>query len=652
MYYYYRNRKAIRRCFVIKAESLQKTNYIYQNIYRDNSILTGESLDVVPTNGDFKEVAAKLQSIENIEKLFKQSNFIQNNKEGREALDNFISRIQNLPADANIINELVASGISLDKIDLSMLAEAVKISDDYRKIAPKEDWGVFSDKTLKAINKNLDIIEPSKSLGEGAILNLIKNNAALSPENLLVYKNTGAPAGSHNFDNIDSEIKKLFNQQGIEESNLDIARKFVDSGIEINAENIEKYKFLKTLDIDKNIVASETARAIWNNEKPTGIDLFWLDKTAKLFKSNVEASKKMNHIQTNSIQSLIDNGKDITLMGLFNASEGTGSNTAEGISQEAIEFKKIIAEAQLKLSTEACYRLAGKNIDINFMPVKNLLSQLNTMLYEKNLKIMGTEAAAENINAMSETFNNVEGLKYITPPVYKDIALKAVDFNLRAINKSILENYGASQTKPSTKYGDKITAKEMSGFLNGLGYTDSEANQSAFKILFKNKMDITPENLDKIKLIEHKLNFLKDWLKPNIAAQMLKENIDPSQLNIDEMVEYIEKFNEAFGVTHTGTIEESLMKFEKDNNRGGLYSIYRMLHTISKNDYKAIGFLVQGGSELTLNNLFEASKYINSKKRFEYSIDDGFGELERLSAPEKNIIGSIRKAISTEMASP
>ncbi len=601
-------------------------------------------------NSEFKDTAKNLQESKNIENLFKKSEFISDSKD-EQALANFKRRLSKLSGDANVINELVAAGISLDKINLSLLMEAFKKLDDHKKTIPKDNIiEEIPAANLKYVNKNLEIIKASANPSDKTVLNIIKDNMIISPENLIIYKNTDFSNFNSDilFENAEDEIKKLFSEQEIDASseNIEIAKAFINNGIEINSENLEKYKFLKNIISDPKAVATATIDAISAGEKPLSVDLFKLDKQYRIFIENTNAAEKLKDIKPDNIQNLLDNDIELTPENLFRYSEKNNN-----IFADAIELKKNIAEIQLKLTTESCYRLAGKNININTEPVKKILNELNSLLYENNLKFMNTETNAVNIEKISTAFNNIENLKFITPPVYKDIIFKNIDFNLDGINKSILKNYENFQTKVSANFGDKLTQADIAGFLKSMNYSNSEENRAAFQILYKNNLEITPELLDKTKVVDYKLNQIKSELKPNIVAQMLKENVDPSRLSIDEMLDYIDMFKEIYGTTEKDSLEEALMKFEKEDSRDAIYSVYRMLHTICKNNSKAIGFMVNNGSELTLNSLFQAGKYLNGNKDFDFSLDGDFGLLEKINSSEKNIIQNIQNVLEKELNS-
>ncbi len=134
---------------------------------------------------------------------------------------------------------------------------------------------------------------------------------------------------------------------------------------------------------------------------------------------------------------------------------------------------------------------------------------------------------------------------------------------------------------------------------------------------------------------------------------MLKDKISPLGQTIDEVLQYMDDFNEDNGEDLTDKIAKYIHGMDQAGSlskeeRESMIGIYRMLHTIAKSEGRAVGFLAKHDMKLTLNNLMEAAKYIRRTggKRTDINIPvgDDFGGLEELRYHGKPIIEQIQEA--------
>ncbi len=337
------------------------------------------------------------------------------------------------------------------------------------------------------------------------------------------------------------------------------------------------------------------------------------------------------------------------------------------LSPEVITAKRQLAEIQLKLTSESAIRLAGKGIDINVVPLKDAvaeLKQLEKEVYASNLEIAGAEASKENVEKMSQLFEKVEALapRY-SDNVYRDIITNKIDFTIDGISSAVSANFekiantfDTFATVPSQKFGDTFASvvNQLSNVLEMNGISVNEENISAAKILSLNNMDITEENILQTKAVNFKVSKTYNNLHPLVAAKMIKEGINPVEMNIDDVVSYIDKFDDLYNQTSKEQVAENIMIMSENKEvstveKAAVISVYRMLDMISKHSSAAIGTALKNNSELTLGNLMEAAKVFEktkSKRDFDVEINDSFGLAQEKIVPEKNIRESIQKALT------
>ena len=184
------------------------------------------------------------------------------------------------------------------------------------------------------------------------------------------------------------------------------------------------------------------------------------------------------------------------------------------------------------------------------------------------------------------------------------------------------------------KYGDNAAkiAEQFAPLLKELGLPTDDADIRAAKILSANNIDITAENLLAVKDIDAKITDVTTRLHPRMAAQMIAEGLNPATMHIDQILERMAAFETDFGVSDLDKLARNIV--EMDNNREmdealrqKVVEIYQMLHKISKNNGAGIGFAVNAGVELTLENLMDFSKNFNMSKgrrnTINYTANDG-----------------------------
>ena len=510
------------------------------------------------------------------------------------------------------------------------------------------------------------------------------------------------------------EVLKLFKREGIEQTkeNIDVAKTFIENDIPITKENIEKVAMLKDVEnnIDLDKVAFEAAKNIKLDKKSDEVDLFNSSKDVevkepqKLFEDYQEIIKVIPKINTDTIKTVLDKNDILTLENLktevdkdiqnvenkqssevknvdvkdnssalenrvdTTKTDNTKYKNDQNLTPEVITAKRQLAEIQLKLTTESALRLAGKGLDINVMPIKEAVEQLKeleTEVYKSNLNIVGAEVSDENVQKMTELYDKVETLvpRY-SNNVYREIITHDTDFTIDGINSAvnakmdkIIDTFDTFATVPSQKFGDTFaTVSDQLAHvleLNDIIVTDD--NIDAAKILSLNDMDITSDNILQTKEINFKVSKTYNNLHPIVAAEMIKDGLNPVDMNIDDVISYIDKFDDEYSQDSKSQIAENILKVVENNQisnteKEAVVSVYRMLDMVSKHSSAAIGTAIKNNVELTLGNLMEASKVFEktkSKQDFDVEVNDNFGTVEDVVIPEKNIRASIQRAVNS-----
>ena len=527
-----------------------------------------------------------------------------------------IRRSQNLigGTSRSVISAIVESGLDLSKISFADLNRLMTDADrrprqnigeseltqeiNRSMIRPENARNIitslynhglnYSDKNINALENAYERIP--ETVGPGAVEEIISKESELTLDN--VYKSCFAGEKKTETPELPPRevLEDFFNRMGIEitRENIRTAMYLLRRDLPLTRENIEKIQFLQSFNRD---AVSET---------------LFFDKAAE-------------HLAA---------GKPI------------GSMHITEITRNA--------EIMLKLATEAANRRQDLiNIDAMREHVRNLqLSELEAIRF---LKLAGAEAEPEQATRLTNLFDAVRAIKPLTSNVHVDIMQGRVDFTITGIRESVLyakaaAGYEQNATVPDPRYGDSFSRVkgQFAPLLEGMGITATNENLKAAFILSKNNIDVTEENLSQVKITDAKINAVVDRLHPMIAANMIKEGLNPLNMHADQMLAYIKQWNLQAG---EDKISKYIMEMDESGaidpeTRKAMIAIYRMLNVIRRDGAAALGLAMQmeglKSTPMTLGEL------LNLAQRPRTDITDASGRLESLTRPPESIRGILQ----------
>ncbi len=582
--------------------------------------------------------------------------------------------------DDNIVKKLMAEGIDIGKVTLGFI-ESMEVELKQQDISKMENSHIkelleknnidksmfnkiatqfknnglsFEDKNIEAINNGLEKFdEIINNIENINVAYTIKDNKNVTINNLYTSKNVQNNFGTKL--DMKDKIKEFLNKNNIEatEENINDSFYLLSNEIEINEENLNKVNFIKKdlESLKKQDLIKPFVQGLQQGVHPVNLDLMTIKNNSKeLHKTNLNIINQIQDISDENIAYMQDEDIEFTLSNIV-----SNKNNEKNISlnETGLTAKRQLLEIQLKLNSEVSFSLSNKGIELDVMSLKNTLDEIKKIensIYKNVMEKEGIEVTDKNLTAMAEVFDKVKSFDKITNNVYKKVLLGEIDFNIEEINKEILtnkmaKNYEENQTIVNPKFKDsfnKITDK-IPSLLDSLNIESNDLNIKASSILIKNKMDVTQENIDEILLIDSKINKLNNELQPSIVAKMFKENISVITTNVDDILEYVEKYNEEYGTLNNKqeNIVKNLIKLEKDKSVSekelkAIKSVYRAINQGIKNDGVAIGTFINSERDLTIGNLLDSSKYIN-KTKGNKSYIDGAVEVETNYSYKKSI---------------
>ena len=517
--------------------------------------------------------------------------------------------------------------------------------------------------TLKNVKEKVESIE---NLDKETALNVIKNINKTTIEDLYTskYKKVSNMSNINidNIENLDSQIENVLTQNNIEvnDENINIAKDFIKNEIDVTNNNIEKFKKLQNLkeNIDIKDILEKSAKNILKNENILNVEIF---NDTNIEQQYNKYKAILPNILPEHIQSLIDSKIKINLKNIENNYENINIENVN-VTQDAIKEKLNLYKIQLKLTSEAMYSLYDKGINIDTKPLQEVIKHLESIEeenYKKYLELNKVPSTQENVDTIKSVVSTIQNIyPNVVYKTFKDIINENVDFSLSGINKSlkvqnIIDDFENFKTMPNSSFGDNINKLKdnFKQLLEQNGFEANETNIKALKILSLNNIDFSEENMLNVKLLDSKIDYLANNLHPLTIAKMLKDNFNPMDKNINDVIDYLD--NNSFGQTSREKIAEQILEIDKDNKlskeeRNAIVSVYRMLNMVQKGDSMAIGNILKSEKNITLANLLEASKISEKQRRkisFDKKVDENTGESEKLVS-ENNIKKNIENGLN------
>ena len=176
------------------------------------------------------------------------------------------------------------------------------------------------------------------------------------------------------------------------------------------------------------------------------------------------------------------------------------------------------------------------------------------------------------------------------------------------------ESYETLMTAPRADMGDSIRKAfaNVDEILSDLGLDLSEENRKAVRVLGYNRMDLSLENIRRVREAQRLVSGVVNKMTPSSVLEMIRDGINPLEKNFEELEEYFErqprdKDRQAEDYSHFLFRLERRGDISKEE-RESFIGIYRMLHQIGKRDGAAVGAALNARSELNFSGLLSAAR--------------------------------------------
>lgn len=322
-----------------------------------------------------------------------------------------------------------------------------------------------------------------------------------------------------------------------------------------------------------------------------------------------------------------------------------------------------LEELRLRMTLPAAVRMAQKGIDIQVTPLKALVEELRQQEQEDYQEILpdikldesqwdrvqDSIAQAEDIRKAPASILGIGARQHelLTMNVLHRAAVSAV-----AQTRQYQTDYEAVGTQVRTDLGDSIQKafQNVPELLDSLGMEDTQANQRAVRILGYNSLEITEQNVMKVKELDAQVNAVLDHMKPTLVMKLVQQGENPLDLPLDELDQRLARLADEQDISSEEKYSRYLWRLEQEQGltkqeRDGYIGLFRLMHQVEDSDGAAIGSVMEAGWEMNLRSLLKAVR-TEKRKGVDARIDDDFGGLSDLRYTSKNITQQIDNAFS------
>lgn len=515
-------------------------------------------------------------------------------------------------------------------------------------------------------------------------------------------------ADSINWDNLDGRIDAVIKEAGLDTDAaakaqaVENAKWLVESGIELNADNLTKVTELKSLSLPMNQedIAKLCVTAMENGKSPVEADL----RGEQSFTIQAhEIQEQVAQISDEAVHEAAQSGKELNIKNLSEAQkqiderQAAASQTdvrrideadiddeaeneaASAESLKEVQARRQLEEIRLMMTEEANRHLLKAGISIDTTELSKLVDMLKTAEDSIRAVLFEGENAEENAKRAllyEETLTKTKELSDMPAAVIGKILSRFSQSTLLQIHEagrdlqeqlekqSNQQNgqqnpnqnpsnqgkasaaYETLMTEPRKDLGDRISKafRNIDDILSDLGLETSEENRRAVRILGYNRMEINEENINAVKEADSQVTGVINRMTPATTLQMIREQKNPLEMTMEELEAYLDSKD-----LDPAQDAEKYSKFlQRLDRTGGINAeereayigIYRMFRQIEKSEGAVIGSLVAAGAQMNFKNMLSAVRTA-ADKNMDIRVDDGFGGLENLITKGKAIDAQI-----------
>ena len=541
--------------------------------------------------------------------------------------------------------ELVRSGQQIagytDDIDMDTLAAAVGSDTLARSIEEQ-----FRSADLPLTQENInelksawDMAASLKEPEEGAVSYLVDNG--LEPEiwNLYVAENSGA---------------KVQNNDVPQELQEQMDKVIADAGLTVNDENRQKAQWLVSADLALTTDTLQQLVELDGISYPVTEDTFAQAAAAAIAEGKSPMYANLGR------QDTIYEKADKMLQDWF--SDAKWDATAENLAA-----RKQLEEIRLRMTAEVNVKLLQSDFSIDTAPMEQLIEALRKAEAEVAGKYFpGESQAVTKYEAYTQAVQVASELPGLPAGVLGPYSLEqnaatetVSDFHkegaaMQKAYEEAGERYETLMTAPRSDLGDSIRKafSNVDDILTDMSLEKTSENQRAVRILAYNNMEITLENIEKVKEADRQVSAVVDRLTPKNVLQMIRDGVNPLEKTFDELESYFSQNPESYE-EEVEDYSRFLYQLERkkdvtEEERKAYIGIYRMVHQVEREDGAAVGAVVNTGADLQFSTLLTAARSRRAS-HMDWKVSEDTGLTQEIHLSENNISEQIRMGMAKEV---
>ena len=529
--------------------------------------------------------------------------------------------------------ELVRSGQNIagytDDIDLDTLAAAVG-SDTLAQSIEEQFRAADIPLTPESVEELKAAWELASSLQQpqdGEIGYLVDNE--LEPEiwNLYVAENSGAKVQQNDVpQELQDQMDKVITDAGLplNEENRQKARWLVGAGLPLTTDTLQQLAGLDTIayPVSEDTFAQAAASAVAEGKSPVH--------------ANLARQENIYEKAAGMVQDWFSDAK--------------WDATAENLAA-----RKQLEEIRLRMTAEVNVKLLQSDFSIDTAPMEQLIEALRKAEAEVADKYFPGETDAvakyETYTQTVQVTNELPGLpaSVLGPYSLEQKASQETVAEFHSQGKTLQtayteanERYETLMTAPRRDLGDSIRKafSNVDDILTDMSLDKTPENQRAVRILAYNRMELTPENMEKVKEADRQVTAVVEKLTPKNVLQMIRDGVNPLEKTFEELESYFAENPQSYE-EEAEEYSRFLYQLEQkkditESERKAYIGIYRMVHQIEREDGAAVGAVVNTGAELQFSTLLAAARSRRTS-HMDWKVSDDTGLTQEVHFSENNI---------------
>lgn len=541
--------------------------------------------------------------------------------------------------------ELVRSGQQIagytDDIDMDTLAAAVG-SDTLARSIEEQFRSADLPLTQENINELKNAWDMAASLREpeeGAVSYLVDNGQEPEIWNLYVAENSGA---------------KVQNNDVPQELQEQMDKVIADAGLTVNDENRQKAQWLVSAGLPLTTDTLQQLVELDGISYPVTEDTFAQAAAAAIAEGKSPMYANLGR------QDTIYEKADKMLQDWF-------SDAKWDVTAENLAARKQLEEIRLRMTAEVNVKLLQSDFSIDTAPMEQLIKALRKAEAEVAGKYFpGESQAVTKYEAYTQAVQVASELPGLPAGVLGSYSLEqnaatetVSDFHkegaaMQKAYEEAGERYETLMTAPRSDLGDSIRKafSNVDDILTDMSLEKTSENQRAVRILAYNSMEITPENIEKVKEADRQVSAVVDRLTPKNVLQMIRDGVNPLEKTFDELESYFSQNPESYE-EEVEDYSRFLYQLERkkdvtEEERKAYIGIYRMVYQVEREDGAAVGAVVNTGADLQFSTLLTAARSRRAS-HMDWKVSEDTGLTQEIHLSENNISEQIRMGMAKEV---